>query len=103
MDYCNCSSDVLCSKCISVLMPYFTVSKLEFNALNNNCSEFGDIRYDEYFSPCKLSKLASRIRKRDFFLMHFNVRSLPKNKDKIEEFLVNFDILPDAIAISETN
>ena len=35
-------------------------------------------------------------------LVHFNVRSLAKNKDKIEEFLIDMTRLPDATAISQT-
>ena len=36
-----------------------------------------------------------------FFLIHFNTRSLPKNVDKLEEFLNEMIRLPDVIAISE--
>ena len=35
------------------------------------------------------------------FFQHFNVRSLSKNKEKIEEFFDGITRLPDAIAISE--
>ena len=38
----------------------------------------------------------------DFFLLHFNVRSLSKNKDKIDEFLHDFERLPDLVAILKT-
>ena len=34
--------------------------------------------------------------------MHFNTRSLIKNKDKIEFFLLEISSLPDLIAITET-
>ena len=37
-----------------------------------------------------------------FFLVHFNTRSLPKNVDKLEEFLNEMTRLPNIIAISET-
>ena len=37
-----------------------------------------------------------------FFIQQFNVRSLSKNKEKIEEFFDGITRLPDAIAISET-
>ena len=34
--------------------------------------------------------------------MHFNTRSLSKNKNKIGDFLIDLERIPDAIAISET-
>ena len=34
--------------------------------------------------------------------MHFNVRSLPKNKDKIEELRDRLDYQPDIMAITES-
>ena len=51
------------------------------------------------FLPAKLS---STLTKSDFFIQHFNVRSLPKNKEKVEEFFDGITRLPDVIAISET-
>jgi len=84
-------------------MPYFKTSNLELNVLNNHFFKLNDVKYDEYFSLCKLSKLASNIAgKTDLFFLHFNVRSRSKNKEKVEEFLENFDRLPDVIGISET-
>jgi len=45
---------------------------LELNVLNKNFSKLNDVKYDEYFSPCKLSKLASSIAdKTDVFFLHF--------------------------------
>ena len=40
--------------------------------------------------------------KKDFCLVYFNARSLPKNICKIDEFLNDMKRLPDVIAISET-
>ena len=54
------------------------------------------------FLPANMSKLSSTLTKNDFFIQHFNVRSLPKNKEKIEEFFDGITRLPDVIAISET-
>jgi len=69
------------------IMPYFKTSNLELIVLNNNFSKLNDVKYDEYFSP-----LASNIAgKTDLFFLHFNVRSLSKKKEKVEEFLENFD------------
>ena len=49
-----------------------------------------------------LANLSNNLQKKDIFVIHFNVRSLFKNKDKIEECLSDMTGLPDAIAISET-
>ena len=81
--------------------PFFSVGNLEFKVLNY-CNDANEIKYDEYFSPCKLSKLSSTLTKNDFFIQHFNVRSLPKNQEKIEEFFDGMTRLPHVIAISET-
>ena len=54
----------------------------------------------EYLSPSKLANLS--FNNNHFFLVHFNTKSLPKNVDKLEEFLNEMARLPDAIAISET-
>ena len=70
--------------------------------MQNQLNDANEIKYDEYCSPCKLSKLTSTLTKNDFFIQHFNVRSLSKNKEKIEEFFDGITRLPDAIAISET-
>ena len=59
-------------------------------------------RYDDYYSPSMLANLSNNLQKNDFFRIHFNVKSLSKNKDKIEECLNDVIRLPDAIAISET-
>ena len=81
-------------------MPFFSVGNLGFKMLNN-LNDANEIKYDEYFSPCKLSKL-STLTKNNFFIQHFYVRSLFKNKEKIEEFFDGITRLPDAIAILET-
>ena len=50
----------------------------------------------------QIVKLSPTLTKNDFFIQHFNVRSLTKNKEKIEEFVDGITRLPDVIAISET-
>ena len=62
-----------------------------------------DLHKNDFSNLIKiLIKIASDLHKNDFFLLHFNVRSLPKNKDKVEEFFNGMSRIPDAIAISET-
>jgi len=52
--------------------------------------------FDTFANDCSIAG------KTDLFFLHFNLRSLSKNKEKVEEFLENFDRLPNVIAISET-
>ena len=82
-------------------MPFFSVGNLEIKMLSH-LNDANEIKYNEYCSLCNLSKLSSTLTKNDFFIQHFNVRSLSKNKEKIEEFFDGITRLPDAIAISET-
>ena len=99
MELCDC--EFLCTKCSSTLMPFFAVGNLEFKMLNH-LNDANEIKYYEYCSPCKLSKLSSTLTKNDFFIQHFSVRSLSKNKEKIEQYFDGITKLPDVIAISET-
>ena len=102
MELCDC--EFLCTKCNLALMPFFSfsVGNLEFKMLNH-LNDANEIKHDEYCSPCKLSKLSSTLTKNDFFIQHFNVRSLSKNKEKIEELFDGKTRLPDAIAIQKQN
>ena len=83
-------------------MPFFATSNIEFKLLTDN--KWADLgsRYDEYHLPQKLADESLHPSSNDFFLLYFNVRSVPKNKDKIDEFLHDFERLPDLVAISET-
>ena len=68
------------------LYPFYTVTDFEFEILNSRNSRYDNFdRCAEYLSPSKLANLSSD--NNDFFLVHFNTRSLPKNEDKLEEFL----------------
>ena len=83
-------------------LPFFATSNIEFELLTNNKWADSGSRYDEYHLPQKLANKSLHASPNDFFLLHFNVRSLSKNKDKIDEFLHDFERLPDLVAISET-
>ena len=48
------------------------------------------------------SKLGSKHDKNNFFVLHLNIRSLTKNRDKIEELLNELNFFPEIIGISET-
>ena len=69
--------------------------------MNNKWADLGS-RYDEYHLPQKLANKLLHASPNDFFLLHFNFRSLSKNKDEIDKFLHDFERLPDLVAISET-
>ena len=84
------------------LFPFFSVNNLEFNYLCGTDSSSGTISYDKYFSPSKLLEITTNLNQQDFFAVHFNARSLSKNKDKIEDFFIGMKRMPDVVAISET-
>ena len=84
------------------LFPFFSVNNLEFNYLCGTDSSSGTISYDKYFPPSKLSEISTSLNQQDFFAVHFNARSLSKNKDKIEDFFIGMKRIPDVVAISET-
>ena len=87
--------------CSEALFPFYTVTDFEFEILNSRYSRSDNFdRCAKYLSPSKLANLSSN--NNDFFLVHFITRSLPKNVDKLKEFLNEMTRLPDAIAISET-
>ena len=102
MELCYSNDDCVCVNCCAARLSFFSVGKLEFKALASFNSTSDIIRYDEYFSMSKLSNLSFNLSKQDFFILHFNVKSLPKSINKLDEFLNDFQRMPGAIAISET-
>ena len=83
-------------------MPYFSLGNIKSKVENYANDDLNDVKFEEYFSTCKLSKLASTLSKTIFFILRFNVRSLLKNKDRVEEFFDGMTKLLDIFAISET-
>ena len=85
MQLCDC--EFLCTRCSAALMPFFSVGNLEFKMLNhlNNANE---IKYDEYFSSCKLSELSSTLTKNDFLFNILMSEVYPKIKKKLKKFLM---------------
>ena len=79
-----------------------SVEKLKFSVLNHTFdSSVKDISFDEYFSLFELSNCATKLSKKDFFLIHFNARSL-KHKSVIDKSLNDKKRQLDVIAVSET-
>ena len=56
----------------------------------------------EYHTPSQLAHTIETKHNNELVLIHFNVRSLPKNKSKIELLLTQMPTLPEIIAIFET-
>ena len=55
-----------------------------------------------YYSVNKFNKLMKEKYENNLVIIHFNIRSLPKNKLKIENFLTEMIVLPEVIAITKT-
>ena len=61
-----------------------------------------NIRDCKYCTLLKLANAMKSNKSNDIMVIHFNLRSLPKNKNKIEDFLLQLLNLPHIIAITET-
>ena len=105
----NCTT--ICNKCCNALLPFFSISDLEYQILNtgisdhtsiqcNNNAETG-IRDDEYFSPKQLRNLM-RKQNNSLLIIHFNTKSFVKIKNLIEEFITEIKYSLEIIGISET-
>ena len=93
----NCNST--CNKCSNALLPFFSISNLEFKILNTNYSSETNVRDDEYFSPKQISNIMSKQNNSSLMMIHFNTRSLAKNKNLIEEFITEIKYSPEVIGI----
>ena len=74
------------------------------NTLNQEPNLVGLVKaVCKYRSVSWLKNCLSKSKKqRDLSIVHFNVRSLSKNKPVLEELLCELDNFPDILAISET-
>ena len=73
----------------------------ERNSIHSNNNAKFRIRDDEYFSLRKISNIM-RKQNNSTLMVHFNTRSLAKNKHLIEEFITEVKYSPEVIGISET-
>ena len=81
----------------------------DFYNLLPNPDRFDELDYDnmfelpssKYYSLTDFNDISNRTKPR-ISLVHFNLRSLSKNLDQLNEFLSVLDTTPDIIAISET-
>ena len=63
--------------------------------------------YPEFFEKCDYvtsdnQTIINKKRQDDLFLMHFNIRSLQKHINELNNIIAGFDDKPKIIAISET-
>ena len=70
--------------------------------------QFNDDDYSELFSKCgyfnieSINKMLFYKNKDDWFIIHFNIRSLQKNVETLNNYLSQLDKQPDIIALNET-
>ena len=61
-----------------------------------------NIRDCKYYTLLDLAEVMKSNKRNEIMVIHFNLRSLPKNKYKIEDFLLQLPNLPHIIAVTET-
>ena len=71
--------------------------QLELDCNSSIISHIGDSKYYSPLEYANILKIENSLK-----IIHMNVRSLIKNKNKIESLLLNMPIPPDIIAITET-
>ena len=101
--YCSCNNQI--NNHISALS--FSNVYVERTLDNLNCNS--DNLYESLFLNCQYHDIVSTNEYLDLnnsspnlFLIHFNVRSLQKNFDKLTNYILQIKKLPDIIAITET-
>ena len=114
-----CQSFYHCKNCRREIFSFQGIDNTEFENLMQapthiakllNKANENEVDWpNETFSPnCKyrsvewFSKTYSKNRSFTLDIIHYNVRSLPKNRKNIEELLLNLTKKPDIIAITET-
>ena len=101
--FCSCSNQI--NNHTSGLS--FSNVGVERTLDNLNCNS--DNLYKSLFLNCQYHDIVSineyldlNINRPNLFLIHFNVRSLQKNLDKLTNYILQMKKLPDIIAITET-
>jgi len=105
----------VCSVCVSSTIPFFNLTNTELY----NLFLFGNSALSKLieFFPCDLTaqnyqtkystlsetgEMNNQCKKENLSSFHFNVRSLGKNKHKIDDFFLMTEVNPTFITISET-
>lgn len=79
--------------------------KLNTNSENKQNNDYAEVFFNQcgYYDLDLLNaKLAGNKRPNDIFLIHFNIRSLQKNIDKLSDYISTLDKQPEIIALTET-
>ena len=87
MECRNLCCDCDCTCCIARLLPFSSISELEFRILGNSVG-MDDINYVDYFSPSKLIKIASDLHKMIFFSYILMFEVCQKTNIKLKNFLM---------------
>ena len=105
-----------CTGCMQSILPFHELDNKNFeelflhqipllNKITDKMTDSIDNFFDKqslYYSVNKFNKLMKEKNENNLVIIHFNTRSLPKNKYQIENFLAEMIVLPEVIAITET-
>ena len=114
--YLNSNTSYICSKCLIDIVPFQQVCDVEFKMFHQNIFKQitgtlnNEPNLDDLIKPnCKYRDvewykkcLTNSKNQNGLFIIHFNVRSIVKNKHILEELIHELDNFPDIITISET-
>ena len=103
---CNRGDDLTCDACQRRFHKNCSIGTFKSALLNPNSEDVRD-DYVELFGTCEYvdSQNHNWLNNKkigDLFLIHFNLRSLQKNIDKLCDYLAGFKNQPEIVAISET-
>ncbi len=104
-EFANTKSKFMCSKCCLSQLPFSDLSDFSLKILFNDCyiSQFissAITSNSSYISPKDYT--AKFYKKRNFYILSINIRSLNKNFYKLEELIESLEFQPDVITVSET-
>ena len=101
--YCSCTNQ------INNHTSGLSFSNIGVERTLDNLNYDSDNLYESLFLNCHYHDIVSineyldlNINRPNLFLIHFNVRSLQKNLDKLTNYILQMKKLPDIIAITET-
>ena len=118
-NYSHSNDCYYCKLCVDSILPFQSLQNIEVIDLmltkpnnqipldlisenNYRCAKIiDDADNTKYYNVGEMEKIFAESTKTDLSIFHFNLRSLRKNKEKIEEFFYEINFLPDIIAISE--
>jgi len=109
-------SSFICSACIASSIPFFSLTNTEFynpllfdnsdlsNFLKSFACDLSPEHYQTKYSTLSdTGKMNHANKPENWSYFHFNVRSLGKNKHKLDDFFQMTEVNPTFVAISETS